>query len=114
MNIIPQLPDWMTEKLGKIAATTDIWALEQESITILASEIRTFPELAEIFPKTFRTKVQHGKPRELEPLERASIIIAAYDWQAVLDLWKGSTIEEKVAAKFGALAFALRQGGEIC
>ena len=111
-NDIPGLPAWMTEKLVKIAATMDdIWGFEQREITILASEIKSFPDEAKILPADFREKVVRGKPRELEPLERAAVIIVAYDWRAICDVWQGAAIEEKILAQFGALAFALRQGG---
>lgn len=105
------VPDWMTEKLAKIAAKTDIWTFEQEAAVILGSEIRCFPKHAQVLPDAFRQKALTGKPRELEPLERAAVIVAAYDWRSVCDLWDGAPLEEKVAAQFDALVFALRQGG---
>ncbi len=112
MNTTLDLPEWMIEKLSKIAAMMDVWNLEQEFVSILAAEIRNYTELAKILPNDFCTKVLAQKPRELEPIERAAIIITAYDWQSVCDVWAPSTTEEKIAAQFGALAFALRQGGE--
>jgi hypothetical protein len=112
MNAPLELPEWMGEKLAKIAVKIDIWTFE--SIAILAPEIRTFPELSKVLPNDFCSKVQAQKPRELEPTERAAIIITAYDWQQICDIWHDTELTEKVAAQFGALAFALAQGGPEC
>lgn len=115
MNAPLELPPWMTEKLAKIAATFDdderFWSSEQEEVSILTAAIRNFPEEAKILPADFRERVARGKPRELPPLERSAIILTAYDWRNVCDVWKGATLEDKIAAQFGALAFALQQGG---
>jgi hypothetical protein len=109
-----ELPEWAVEKLAKIAATIDIWTFEQESVVILAAEIRNYPELAKALPNDFCNKVQVQKPRELEPIERAAVILVAYDWKAVCDVWQGTDLAEKVAAQLGALAFALAQGAPEC
>lgn len=113
-NDIPGLPQWMAEKLAKIAATMDdIWGFEQEEVSILAAAIRNFPDEARVLPGVFREKVQRQKPREMDPFERAVVILVAYDWHDICDAWQGAAIEEKALAQFAALAFALRQGGEL-
>ncbi len=109
-----ELSEWMSKKLAEIAAKIDIWTFEQESISIFAAEIRNYSELTKALPHDFCSKIQAQKPRELEPTERAAITVTASDWQAVCDVWAPCTTEEKVAAQFYALAFALRQGGAIC
>jgi hypothetical protein len=110
MTSSKQLPQWMMERLSRIATEIDIWTFEQETISILATEIRNYSYLAEFLPIDFREKVKAQKPRELSFVKRASIIITAYDWKAVCDVWKSCTIEEKVAAQFNTLSFALQQG----
>ena len=107
------LPSWMAEKLASIAARVDVWQLEQEQNAILASMLRCYPKQAEKLPNSFRDKIILQKPRELEPLHRASVIIAAYDWKDVADVFGEATPEEKAAATFDALSFALREGGGI-
>ncbi|HOE98382.1 MAG: hypothetical protein KBB90_01410 [Spirochaetia bacterium] len=107
-----KLPEWIIEKLAKIAARTDIWQLEQEEIAILAAEIRNFPESAKILSADFRQKVQAEKPRELEPIERAAIIIIAWDWRDVADIYRNCSLMEKVTARLDALAFVLRKEAE--
>jgi hypothetical protein len=114
MNFTQQLPAWMSEKLGKIAAKTDLWQFEQEAIIILAAEISNYPEIAKILPDAFRAKVQEQKPRELEPIERAALAIARWNWLNVVDCFTEATPEAKIAAKLDALAFALREGGATC
>ncbi|HOO02698.1 MAG TPA: hypothetical protein PLE76_08290 [Rectinema sp.] len=106
-----KLPQWMLEKLSRLAAEQDIFQLEQEEIAILAHAIHAYPELAEILPSVFRTKIQNQKPRELEPIERAAIIIEAVDWRVIVDCFDEGTIGGKIHAKFEAIAFALREGG---
>ena len=106
-----KLPSWMLEKLSRLAAEQDIFQLEQEEIAILAHAIHAYPELAEILPSVFRTKIQNQKPRELEPIERAAIIIEAVDWRVIVDCFDEGTIGGKIHAKFEAIAFALREGG---
>ena len=108
-----KLPEWIIEKLAKIAARTDIWQLEQEEIAILAAEIRNFPESAKILSADFRQKVQAEKPRELEPIERAAIIIIAWCWRRnVTDIYRNCSLMEKVTARLDALAFVLRKEAE--
>lgn len=109
MTSSKQLPQWMMERLSKIATEIDIWTFEQEAISILATEIRNYSYLAESLPIDFREKVKAQKPRELSFIARASIIMMAYDWRAICDVWESCTIEEKVAAQFNTLSFALRQ-----
>lgn len=112
MNTTLQLPNWIKEKLAKIAVkSTDIWLTEQHAIYILAAEIRKFPEFASILPPSFCKKVQEQKPRELEPIERAALIIAAYDWQAIADCSITAAFEEITRLKIEAFAFGLREGG---
>ncbi len=106
-----KLPSWMLEKLSRLAAEQDIFQLEQEEIAILAHAIHAYPDLAKILPSVFRTKIQNQKPRELDAIERAAIIIEAFDWMLIVDCYAAATTEEKFNAKFEALAFCLKQGG---
>jgi len=77
----------------------DIGAFEQESITILAHEIRSSPELTKILPADSCNKTQAQTPRQLSLLERASIILTFSDWQSVADAWHDTKLVEKVAAR---------------
>jgi hypothetical protein len=101
----------MIEKLAKIAAVTDIWQLEQEELIILAAIFRTLPETAQMLSEAFCAKVRAGKPRELEPLERAAIAIEAYDWSNVAHFYIDASVSEKGQAKVEVLASLLRNGG---
>ena len=111
MNTLRELPAWMIEKLAKIAAVTDIWQLEQEELIILAAIFRTLPETAQMLSEAFCAKVSAGKPRELEPLERAAIAIEAYDWRNVAHFYIDASVSEKGQAKVEVLASLLRNGG---
>jgi hypothetical protein len=50
--------------------------LESDALTILASEIRCFPEIAKALPLSFRQAVASGYPQNLTDLQRAALILA--------------------------------------
>jgi len=79
--------------------------LEHEAITILASEIRCYPEIAEALPESFRQAVASGYPDNLTNLERAALILATDETPATTDY------ADHFAMKVYSLLFALREGG---
>jgi hypothetical protein len=108
-NIEVNLPDWMVEKLAKIASKIDVWQFELEETIILAAQIRCFPEQANILPASFRKKIDKISPRDLSPFERAAIIITAYDWLHIPDYCTESH-DEQIRVIFSTLASCLREG----
>ena len=85
---------------------TDVLAeLEYKAITILASEIRCFPEIAAALPVSFRQAVLSGYLENLTNLERAALILATDETPATKDY------ADHFAMKVYGLLFALREGG---
>ncbi|MHB0854053.1 MAG: hypothetical protein ACYC1H_02520 [Rectinema subterraneum] len=81
--------------------------LEHNAITVLASEIRCYPEIAEVLPESFRQAVLSGYPENLTNLERAALILATDETPATTDY------DDHFAMKVYSLVFALRGGGEL-
>jgi len=81
--------------------------LEHEAITILAAELRCYPEIAEVLPLSFRQAVLSGYPQNLTNLERAALILATYETPVT------ERIEEHFVMKVYSLVFAFREGGEL-
>lgn len=81
--------------------------LEHEAITILAAELRCYPEIAEVLPLSFRQAVLSGYPQNLTNLERAALILATDETPATTDY------ADHFAMKVYSLIFALREGGEV-
>jgi hypothetical protein len=79
--------------------------LEHEAITILAAELRCYPEIAEVLPLSFRQAVLSGYPENLTNLERAALILATDETPATTDY------ADHFAMKVYSLLFALREGG---
>jgi hypothetical protein len=80
--------------------------LEHEAITILAAELRCYPEIAEVLPLSFRQAVLSGYPQNLTDLERAALILATDETPPAEEY------AEHFAMKVYSLLFALREGGE--
>lgn len=81
--------------------------LEHEAITILASEIRCFPEIAKALPLSFRQAVASGYPQNLTDLQRAALILATDETPPA------QPYAEHFAMKAYSLIFALREGGQL-
>lgn len=81
--------------------------IEHNAITILAAELRCYPEIAEALPLSFRQAVLSGYPENLTNLERAALIIATDETPAT------ERYEDHFAMKVYGLLFALREGGEL-
>jgi hypothetical protein len=79
--------------------------LEHNAITVLASEIRCYPEIAEVLPLSFRQAVASGYPDNLTNLERAALIVATDQTPAT------EAYADHFAMKVYSLIFALREGG---
>jgi hypothetical protein len=79
--------------------------LEHNAITVLASEIRCYPEIAEVLPLSFRQAVASGYPENLTDLERAALILATQETPPAEEY------AEHFAMKTYSLIFALREGG---
>jgi hypothetical protein len=98
------IPLWMRDRLAKISEKTDIAVLEQQELTILAHILHAWPEYERLLPTSFCKKLQqHGK---LEPLERAAVIITAYDYGV-----KNASTEARIRYRLEILA-AVLQGGQ--
>lgn len=81
--------------------------VEHEALTILASEIKCFPETAGALPEKFRQAVLSGYPRNLTNLERAAVILSTDETPAT------EAYKEHFAMKVYAILFALQEGGGL-
>jgi len=80
--------------------------MEHGAITILASEIKCFPEIAQALPEKFRQGVLSGYAENLSHLERAAIVLADTETPAT------DRYEDHVAMKAYSILFALQEGCE--
>jgi excisionase family DNA binding protein len=76
------LPDWIVEKLAKIAA-----------------ESRCFLVHASVLRSDFYEKVKQQSPRGFDSLHAAALIFCAYDWPKIADCFQEATTAAGLSSK---------------
>lgn len=76
------LPDWIVEKLAKIAA-----------------ESRCFLVHASVLRSDFSEKVKQQSPRGLDSLHAAALIFCAYDWPKIADCFQEAATASGLSSK---------------
>lgn len=88
------------ERIGELA-----W----EAMTILAAEIRNFPDIAAELPEQFRQAIQSGHTDNLSAFERALLIVLQQESKDNADIFAHGEYSDYLALKMHALAAALAE-----
>ncbi|MHB0896376.1 MAG: hypothetical protein ACYC1A_02360 [Spirochaetales bacterium] len=114
------LPSWMSEKVARLVRREQreltfsgtLFQMEYRSAICLQSELQVDPSLAEVVSEDFRIALCAGTGSNLNPLERASIVILEEDAVSALPDKFEAFMSEFLKLKWEALASLLKGGAD--